>query len=118
MAVSAGYLTFGAGSTLLVRVEDVVLRLHSLMARRPAVYGTRISRELVRCRFVVEHRVSPSAVVLQKSFAVLLHNESLLKDVWHIHDERSFRALLRLPLELRDLGAIRERLAITRDTVL
>jgi hypothetical protein len=41
--------------------------------------------------------------------------ESLLEDVWHIHGEGGLRALLRLPLELDDLGAIRERLAVARN---
>src|SRR6266403_3754511 len=85
------------------------------MARVSAVGGAlSIGRELVRCGFVVEHRVSPSAA-LRKSLAVLFDDESLGEDVWHIHDERGLRALLRLPLELYDHGAIRERLAVARN---
>src|SRR5580704_3969357 len=102
------------GSTLLVRMEDVVLRLHGHMARVSAVRGTGIGRELVGCGFVVEERVSPSAA-FRKSLAVLFDDESLREDVWHIHDEWGLRALLRLPLEFRDLGAIRERLAVARN---
>src|ERR1700758_3144466 len=48
-----------AVSSLLVRVKDVVLRLHSRMARAAAVreaFGVR--RELVRRSIVVEHCVS------------------------------------------------------------
>src|SRR5580658_8139307 len=74
------------GSTLLVWVKDVVLGLHGRMARVSAVCGAGIGRELVRRGFVVEQRVSPSAA-LRKSLAVLFHDESLGKDVWHIHDE-------------------------------
>ena len=68
-------------------------------------------------RFVVEERVSPSAA-FGKSLAVLFDDESLREDVWHIHDEGDLRALIRLPLELHDLGAIRERLAVTRNASL
>src|SRR5271169_6332353 len=73
-----------------------------------------IGRELVRGGIVVEHRVSPPAG-LRKSLAVLFHDESLGEHVWHLHDERGLRALLMLPLELRDHGAIRERLAVAGD---
>src|SRR6202166_2634967 len=81
----------GRGSTLLVWVEDVVLRLHWRMARVSAVgeaFG--IGRELVRCGFVVEHRVSPPTA-FRKSLAVLFHEERLGKDVWHIHHEGRLR---------------------------
>src|SRR5437764_1934268 len=82
------------GSTLLVRMEDVVLRLHDRVARVSTVgeaFG--IGGELVRCGIVVEHRVSPPAS-FRKSVGVLLHDESLTKDVWHIHGELSFGTLL------------------------
>jgi hypothetical protein len=46
---------------------------------------------------------------------VLFDDESLREDVWHIHGKGGLRALLRLPLELDDLGAIRERLAVARN---
>src|ERR1700738_3471710 len=82
------------------------------MGRGSTVWGTAgIGRKLVRCGFVVEHRVSPSAA-FRKSLAVLFDDEGLGKDVWYIADEGGLRALLRFPLELRDLGAIRERLAV------
>src|SRR5271154_5040256 len=93
-------------------MEDVVLRLHWRMARVSAVreaFG--IGRELVRCGFVVEHRVSPPAA-FRKSLAVLFHDENLGKDVWHLYDERGLRALLQLPLELHDHGALRKRPAV------
>src|SRR5439155_11967163 len=48
-------------SALLVGMKDVVLGLHGHMARMSAVRGTRVGRELVGCRLVVEERVSPSA---------------------------------------------------------
>src|ERR1700722_6641495 len=109
------YFEARSGSTLLVRVEDVVLCLHWRMARESAVRRTfGIGGELVRWGIVVEHRVAPPAAFC-KSLAVLFHDESLLKDVWHIHDEGSLRALLRRPLELRDLGTVRERLAVARN---
>src|SRR5580692_7000002 len=79
------------GSALLVWMEDVVFRLHRRVARVSAVreaFG--IGGELVRCRVVVEHRVSPPAA-FRKSLAILFHHESLGKDVGHIHGERGLR---------------------------
>src|SRR5271169_1362832 len=103
------------GSTLLVRVEDVVLRLHGRVARVSAVRGAAgIGRELVGCSIVVEQRVSPFPA-FRKSLAVLFHEEGLREDVWHIHNEGGLRAPLELPLELRNHGAIRERLTVARD---
>src|SRR4029077_12876560 len=52
----------------------------------------------------------------RKSLAVLFHEKCLREYIWHIDDERSLGALLRLPLELRDLGALRERLAVARNS--
>src|ERR1700683_3435871 len=101
-------------STLLVRVKNVVLRLHSRMARVSAVRRAGVGAELVRRRIVVEQRVSPSAA-FGKSVAVLFHDESLLENVRHINDEGGLGALLRLSLELHDLGAVRERLAVPGD---
>jgi len=104
-----------ASSTFLVWVEDVVLRLHRRMTRVAAIreaFG--IGRELIRCGFVVEHRVSPAAT-FRKSLAVLFHDESLAEDVWHLDDERGFSALFVLPLELHDHGAIGKRLAVARN---
>src|SRR5258708_36501997 len=87
-------------STLLIRMEVGVLRLHDRMARDSAVgQAFRIGLKLVRGGDVVEHRVSPSAA-FRKSLAVFFHNESLAKDVWNIHGELGLGALLRLPLEL------------------
>jgi hypothetical protein len=74
-----------------------------------------IGRVLVPYGLVVEQRVSPSAA-FRKSLALLFDDESLGKDVWHIHDEGGLCTLLRLALELHDHGAIREWLAVARNT--
>jgi hypothetical protein len=66
-------------------------------ARARSLRAFEIGRQLVQCSFVVEHRVSPPAA-FRKSLAVLFDDESLGKDVWHIHDKRRLSALLRLPL--------------------
>src|SRR6202142_1418466 len=88
--------------TLLVPVEDVVLRFHSRMTRISAVCGAfGVGSERDRRSVVVEHRISPAAA-FRESLAVLLHHKSLCKDIGDIDRERRFRALLRLPLELRD----------------
>src|SRR3954447_9006829 len=100
---------------LLVRMEDVVLRLHCRMARMSAVgeaFG--IGRKLVRCRVVVEHRISPAAA-FRKFLAVLFDHESLFKNVWHLDDEGRLRTLLLCPLQLRNLAAIRKGLPIARN---
>src|SRR4051812_5044061 len=60
---------------------------------------------------MVEERVSPAAR-LRKPLAVLLDEESLSGGVRHIHNERGLRAFLEAPLEFRDLGTFRERLAV------
>ena len=57
-------MTGHAPSTLLVRVEDMVLRLHFHMARVSAVRDAGgIGRPLVSCGVVVEQGVAPSAAV-------------------------------------------------------
>src|SRR6202171_5675014 len=102
-----------AGLTYLVRVKDVVLCFHSHMTCVSAVGMSRgIGGELAGCGVIVEHRVSPAAG-LRKSFAVLLHYESLLKDIGHVHHEWRFRALLRLPLQFHDPGPIRKEAPVS-----
>src|SRR5580698_1365263 len=92
-------------------MEYVVLCLHGRVARVSAVRKARgIGGETARWDIVVEHRVSPPAGC-RKSLAILFHDESLGKEVWHIHIELCLCALLLLPLELDDHGAIRKRLA-------
>src|SRR5580700_9961605 len=87
------------------------------MARLPARRGAGFIRaESGRLRVIVELGVSPPAVLLGKSLAVLLHEEKVCQSVRHVHDKRRFRTLLGLPLDLRDLGALRKRLAVTRNT--
>src|SRR5437588_7717485 len=105
-------LQWPRGSTCLVRMENVVFRLHGHMTRVSAIRGTGIGGELVGCGFVIVQRVSPSAA-FRKSVAVLFHDESLREHVWNIHHEGGLCALLRLPLQLHDFGAIRESLAVT-----
>src|SRR5882762_8521398 len=77
----------------------------------PAIGGSRVGYHLAGRDVMVEERVSPAAG-LRKSLAVLLDEESLRGGVRHIHDEGGLRALLEAPLELRDLGAFRERPAV------
>src|SRR5262245_3999252 len=100
-----------ADSPLLIRVEDVVLALHRHMACVPAVGGGGVSGKLTARGIVVEQGVSPAARRWKPS-AVLFDDECLREDIRHIHDEGGLRALLRLPLQLRDLGPFREGLAV------
>src|SRR6202011_2475611 len=63
-------------SPLLVRVEDVVLRLHGHMADVSAVGFGLVGRHLAGRDVMVEERVSPAAAV-RKSLAVLFDEEGL-----------------------------------------
>src|SRR6185369_1308308 len=68
-------------STFLVRVKNVIFRLHDGVAGDSTIrQAVRIGSKPVRHWFVVEHRISPSAAC-RKSLAVLFHDESLTKDV-------------------------------------
>src|SRR5262245_18763536 len=80
-------------STLLVRVEDVVLALHRYMACVPAVGFGLVGRHLAGRDVMVEEGVSPAAG-LRKPLAVLLDEESMSGGVRHIHDEGGRRALV------------------------
>jgi len=98
-------------------MEDVVLALHRHVADVPAVGRGRVGRHLAGRAVMIEHRVS-SAAGVWKALAVLLHEKCLRRSVRHIDDERGFGALLEGPLELRGLGAFRERLAVARTPAL
>src|SRR4029077_7169113 len=52
---------------------------------------------------------------VRKFLAVLFHEKEVRQRVRYIHNERGFRALLRLPLDLRDFGTVGERLAVARN---
>src|ERR1043165_10294933 len=96
-------------------MEDEILALLLHMAGVAAVGGSvLVGRPLLRRRVIVEERVSPAAG-LRKPLAVLLDDESLREDVRHIDGERRLGALLRLPLQLRDLGAFGKKLAVARN---
>src|SRR5580698_1122385 len=104
-----------AVSPHLVRMKDVILRLDGHMTSPPAPRGTGfIHRESRRRRVIIKLRIPPSAGV-RKSLAVLLHEEEVCQRVGHIHGKLRFLALLRLPLDLGDLGALGKRLAVARN---
>src|SRR5688572_544243 len=84
--------TWRCSSTLLVGVEDVMLRFHLHVAGLATIGRRRIDDEGVGRRVVVEQRVSP-ATGLWKPLAVLLHHEGLGKDIGHVNDEGSVGAL-------------------------
>src|SRR3954469_18023297 len=108
----SGFTASGmVGLPVLIRVEDVVLALYRHMTRVTTVGGRRIGRKLAAGGVVVEHSVPPTAG-RRKFSAVFLDDESLGEDVRHIDDELGIRALLRLPLQLHDPGAVRKSLAV------
>src|SRR4029453_12490258 len=93
-------------------MEDVILALHRNVACLAAVgWGVLVGCPLVGLGVIVEERVPPAAG-LRKPLAVLLDDESLGEYVGHIDVERLHGGLLRLPLQLHDLGALGERLAV------
>ena len=99
-------------SALLVRMEDVILRGHFDVARVAAVGDAGgVGAVGIRGRVVVDQRIAPAAAP-GKALAVLLDHEGLREHVGHVDDERRLGALLELPLQLGDLGAFRERLAV------
>src|SRR5579863_4460217 len=82
----------------------------------PAIRGAGFVRaESARCRVIVELRITPSAGG-RKSLAVLLHEEQVGQRVGHEHGKLCFGALLWLPLDLCDPGAVRKRLAVARNS--
>src|SRR5579859_297739 len=104
-----------ATSPLLIRVEDIVLRLHYRMARVSTVnYTVLVRRKRIGGGVVVERHVSPSAGG-RKALAVLLDEEEVLQAGGHIHVKRGLRALLEPVFDFRDLGSIRERGAVPRN---
>jgi hypothetical protein len=92
-------------------VEDVVFALLSL-ARVSAICNTGgIDRHLAGRGVVVEERVAPSAAV--RNLLLSFSMKKACVGASGIHDEGAPRiALLEAPLELRDLGTFRERLAV------
>src|SRR5258705_13779868 len=87
-------MSWARGSTLLVRVEDVVLRLHGHMAYVPAVGFGLVGCHLAGRGVMIEESVSPAAG-LRKPLAVLLDEESSLartvaSSVWQ-RSRTSFR---------------------------
>src|SRR5262245_3501950 len=98
-------------SPRLVRMKDVVLRFHHRVAGVAAVGGVLGGRELAGLGVVVEHGVAPPGAV-RKPLAVLLHQEDFREGVRHVHVELRLRALLYLPLQLHDLGAVGKGFAI------
>src|SRR5580698_732933 len=100
-------------SSLLVRVKNVILILHDRMARETAIDGaSRIWLERVGRGLIVKHRIGPS-LGSRKSLAILFDQKDVLQGVRYVYRKRRFDHLLWLPLDLRDLGAVRERLAIS-----
>ena len=75
------------------------------------VAGGRVGRERVGLSAIIEQSITPAAR-FRKPHAVLLDDKCLREDVRHIHVEGRLHTLLRFPLQLHDLGAFRERLAI------
>src|SRR5262245_66521754 len=111
-------LNDGPGATfspLAIRREDVILLRHSRMAEEPTIDDTGlVGREAVRRDIIVERGIGPTLRV-RVFLLVLFNEEDVLKVVRDPHKEGRLIALLRFPLDLRNLGAVRERLAVARE---
>src|SRR4051795_1575050 len=113
---ATGALSEEAALDLPLRIcrENVVLRLNCRMARDPALGVTDvflIRRERVGRGVIAQLGISPSAAV-RESLAILLDETNAVQGVRHIYGKGRLRILFRYPLDLRDLGAVGERLAV------
>src|SRR5208282_5339541 len=87
----------------LVGMENEILSLHFHMTYVPARGGAAFIGLVSGRRWVkVKLGVAPSPGP-RKSLADLLHEEKVRQSIRHVYDERGFRALFRLPLDLCDL---------------
>src|SRR5258706_14925999 len=84
------------------------------MACDSALGAAPIGRESVGCRVVVKRGVPPSATV-GKSLAIPFDEINSYQSARHIHGKGRLRILLRFPPYLRNLGALRELLAVSRN---
>src|SRR6185312_12220638 len=98
-------------STLLVGMENVILRRHLGVTGVTAIAALAVGGEAVGRGGINEPGVSPAAG-LGKALAVFLDEENVLILVGHIDDKGRIRALLLRPLDFRDLGAVGEWLAV------
>src|SRR5947209_6521561 len=99
-----------AGSPLWIYREHVVLRRSDRMACVAAIRSAAEWSEIVRRCVVVELGIAP-AVAPGKSLAVLHHQVDVVERVGHGRRSRRVGALLRLPVDLGHLRAIRKWLA-------
>src|SRR6266481_1611246 len=106
-------------SPLSVLRENVVKVLHHRVAREPAlrvVFLRRIVRysgglKRIGRRVIVERTPSPSAAV-REHLAVLHHEINVMLGTWHRWLTGVRLLFFRVPMNLRHLGAVREKLAI------
>ena len=98
--------------------ENVISRLHHRVAREPALGVVPLrrlasqgaGRERIGCSVIVEHGVSPPAAV-REPLAVLHHEVHIMLGTWH-RRRRERLHLFRVSMDLRQLGAVGERLAV------
>src|SRR5262249_44142548 len=104
-------------SALRILRKDVVVRLRDRVARSAALGIVPLrrhvsgggGRELVRRGVVLERAVTPT-VAVGEALAVLHHEVDVVQLVEHERLTRRALVLLRLPMDLRHLRAIGERL--------
>jgi hypothetical protein len=102
-------------SPLAVRHKNVILLLHTCVARKAATDGAgRFGLERVRREIIVKRGVR-SSLRVRESPAVLFDEENVLQGVRHPHEKRSLRICFRFPFDLCNLGAVRKMLAVARN---
>ena len=98
--------------------ENVISCFHHRVAREAApgvvalrrLAGQSARRELIGCSVILEHGVSPPAAV-REPLAVLHHEVDVMLGTWHRRCGERLQ-LFRVPMDLRHLGAVGERLAV------
>jgi len=106
-------------SPVTVLGENVIAVLHQRVAGKPALrvvslrWRGRLSggTKRIGCRVILERAPSPSAAVCEP-LAVLHHEIGVILGIWHHWWTGICLLFLRVPMDFRDLGAVRERLAV------
>src|SRR5262245_25955473 len=119
------FLRTVARSPRRVLRENVIAVLHQRVAREPAfgvvtlrrLVSRGCGRECVGRGVIVERAPSPSAAVYEP-LAVLHHEINVMLGTWHRWLSGVRFLLFRVPMDLRHLSAIWERLAVTGHALL
>src|SRR6266550_6262592 len=116
---SLSYITVATRSPLPVVRENVISGLHGRVAHEPALGVVALrglvsrggGRERIGRSVILERGPSPAAAV-REPLAILHHEVDVMQACRHRRSWERFQ-LFRVPMDLRHLGAVGERLAVT-----